>query len=227
MAFGVMLCILSPICLFLLGELSEQPALFGVVLHFSDSLAAGIGLSVLLVFVAVAVGIFITTGMQLSAYEYMEKEVIEVPEDVLFEVASRQADYEGTFRGSITVGVILCVLGAIPLFLTGALFDGDFAWILGLCITLVFVAVGVFFCVSAGIIHGSYEKLLQTGDYTPEKKRVNKKMGAIAGLFWCGIVSVYLLISFMTFRWERTWIIFPVAGVLFGGISALIHGTSH
>lgn len=226
MAFGVMLCILSPICLILLGAFSESPVLFGGVVYLQDNLAGGIGLTVLLIFVAVAVGIFLTTGMQLSAYEYMEKEVLSVPEDVLAEVSGRRADYESTFRGSITAGVLLCVLGAIPLFLSSAFSDADFAMAVGLCILLVLVAVGVFFLVSAGIIHGSFEKLLQTGDYAPEKKRANKKMGMIAGVFWCGVVSLYLLMSFTTMSWARTWIIFPVAGVLFGGISALIHATS-
>lgn len=230
MALGVMLCILSPICLILLGAFSESLAfpvpVLGMYLSDNMNLAGGIGLTVLLIFVAVAVGIFLTTGMQLSAYEYMEKEVLSVPEDVLAEVSGRRADYESTFRGSITAGVLLCVLGAIPLFLSSAFSDADFAMAVGLCILLVLVAVGVFFLVSVGIIHGSFEKLLQTGDYAPEKKRANKKMGMIAGVFWCGVVSLYLLMSFTTMSWARTWIIFPVAGVLFGGISALIHATS-
>lgn len=225
-AFGVMLCIMSPICLILLGAISEQPALFDGMFHFSENLAAGIGVSVLLLLVAVAVGIFMTTGMKLNYYEYMEKELITVPEDVLREVAEQRSDFESTFRTSITIGVLLCVLGAIPLFLSTAFFDEDFGAAVGLCILLVLVAVGVFFIVSAGIIHGSHEKLLQVGDYAPEKKRANKKMSVIAGIFWCGIVSVYLLLSFTTMSWERTWIIFPVAGVLFGGISALVHALS-
>ena len=33
----------------------------------------------------------------------------------------------------------------------------------------------------------------------------------ITGAFWCLIVSVYLLISFITFSWHITWIIFPFA----------------
>ena len=106
------------------------------------------------------------------------------------------------------------------------LFRSDFARAVGLCILLVLVAVGVFFLVSAGIIHSSHEKLLQTGDYAPEKKRANKMMGVFAAVFWCGVVALYLLISFSSFHWELTWIIFPVAGVLFGGISALIYGMS-
>lgn len=225
-AFGVMLCIMSPICLILLGAISEQPALFDGMFHFSENLAAGIGVSVLLLLVAVAVGIFMTTGMKLNYYEYMEKELITVPEDVLREVSEQRSDFESTFRTSITIGVLLCVLGAIPLFLSTAFFDEDFGAAVGLCILLVLVAVGVFFLVSAGIIHGSHEKLLQVGDYAPEKKRANKKMSVIAGIFWCGIVSVYLLLSFTTMSWECTWIIFPVAGVLFGGISALVHALS-
>lgn len=28
-------------------------------------------------------------------------------------------------------------------------------------------------------------------------------------------MAAYLLISFVTFRWESTWIIWPVAGVLY------------
>lgn len=226
MAFGVMLCILSPICLILLDAISEQSALFDGMFHFSENLADGIGVSVLLLLVAVAVGIFMMTGMKLNYYEYMEKELIIVPEDVLQEVAEQRSDFESTFRTSITIGVLLCVLGAIPLFLSTAFFDEDFGAAVGLCILLVLVAVGVFFLVSAGTIHGSHEKLLQIGDYAPEKKRANKKMSVIAGIFWCGIVSVYLLLSFTTMSWGRTWIIFPVAGVLFGGISALVHALS-
>ncbi len=226
MALGVMLCILSPICLLLLGAVSEQPGLFGGALSISENFAGGIGLTVLLVFVTIAVGIFLTTGMRLSAYEYMEKEVLIVPEDVLRETADCRADYEGTFRASVTIGVLLCIIGAIPLFLSTVFFEEDFAAVTGLCMTLVFAAAGVFFLVSAGTVHGSYEKLLQTGDYAPEKKRANKKIGAIAGIFWCGVVSVYMLLSFTTRSWEYTWIIFPVSGVLFGGISALLHATA-
>lgn len=225
-ALGVMLCILSPVCLILLSAFSEEPSILKGQFSVSENFAGGIGVSILLVLVAVAVEIFITTGMKLSPYGYIEEELIWVPEDVLRGVEEARADYEHTFRTSIVTGVLLCIIGVIPLFLSIAFFDRDFETIVGVCMLLVFVAAGVFFLVSAGIIHGSHEKLLQTGDFAPEKKRANKRMGAVAGVYWCVIVSVYMFMSFTTMSWERTWIIFPVAGVLFGGISALVHAVS-
>lgn len=74
-AVGVMLCILSPICLLILGVLTEKNPLRDTLL-VPENAAAGIGVTVLLIFVAIAVTLFITNGMRLSAYEYMEKELL-------------------------------------------------------------------------------------------------------------------------------------------------------
>ena len=39
----------------------------------------------------------------------------------------------------------------------------------------------------------------------------NDKWKYIAGAFWCFAVTVYMIVSFMTFAWQITWIIFPIA----------------
>lgn len=70
-AFAVMLFILSPICLIVLGGMSESG-----LLSISEDLAAGAGCVVLLLIVAAGVGILIMKGAPLKKYEYMEKECI-------------------------------------------------------------------------------------------------------------------------------------------------------
>lgn len=70
---GVMLCILSPICLLLMGGWSE----YGPV-NISENMAMGLGVTILLVLVAVAVVLFIINGMKLETYEYLEKEEIHL-----------------------------------------------------------------------------------------------------------------------------------------------------
>ena len=35
------------------------------------------------------------------------------------------------------------------------------------------------------------------------------------GVYWSVVTAAYLALSFLTMRWDRTWIIWPVAGVVF------------
>ena len=68
-ATGVLLCILSPICLLILGVLSEKSGPFGNAALIPENVAGGIGLVVLLVLIAIAIAIIVTTGMRMSKYE--------------------------------------------------------------------------------------------------------------------------------------------------------------
>ena len=222
-ATGVLLCILSPVCLLLMGVLSEKSRIFGNVALIPENVAGAIGLVVLLVLVAIAVAVFITTGMRLSKYEYMEKEWLEIPKDVVMMVAGEKENFAVTFRYSITIGVVLCIVGVIPLVVLSIFTEDDLLLVVGVCALLVFVAVGVFFLVHAGMIHASYDKLLQTGDYTPGRKKAEKFSGA----YWSVVVAIYLGYSFLTGNWGFSWIIFPVAGVLYGAISAVLGAIFH
>ena len=67
----------------------------------------------------------------------------------------------------------------------------------------------------------SYEKLLEEGDYTREHKAENQRNDPFTGFYWCLITAIYLGSSFYTGHWARTWIIWPVAAVLFAALLAL------
>ena len=70
----------------------------------------------------------------------------------------------------------------------------------------------------SGMINESYQKLLEEGDYTREKKEANRKNSLLTQIYWCLITALYLGISFLSGRWEITWVIWPVAGVLFAAV---------
>ena len=72
--------------------------------------------------------------------------------------------------------------------------------------------------VNTSVIWGSMDKLLEEGDYT----RMNKKLSKYDGIYWMIMTAIYLAASFLTMRWDRTWIIWPVAGVLFAAYRELI-----
>ena len=83
---------------------------------------------------------------------------------------------------------------------------------------LSLVACGVFLIVGAGMITESYDKLLETGDYSPREKEMKRRTEFFPGIYWCVITAIYLGISFYTNNWHRTWIIYAVAGVLYAAI---------
>ena len=82
--------------------------------------------------------------------------------------------------------------------------------------------IGVFFFVKSNIIMDSYNILLQTDDYTPKKKLGHKIMNKYATLYWLIAVLLYPGYSFITNDWKRSWIIWPIAGILYGIIEKII-----
>lgn len=220
-AAGVSICILSPILLILLAALSDQEG--GYIIP--EALAAAVGLSVLLVMVAGAVALFIWYGRKTERFEYMEKEPVELAYGVTGVVEKRKKGYEPSHGISLVIGVGLCILSAIPLFVLGALDENGMLAIYGVVLCLMIVSAGVFFLVRTCMIFGSYQKLLEEGDYSRAKKTAEKRNEVISTVYWCVVTAVYLGWSFYTMEWHRTWIIWPCAAVLFGavlGISGIV-----
>ena len=209
-ATGVSLCILSPTVILLLGVISEEKT-GGEI----EGYAAGIGLIALFGLIAVAVLLFIIEGMKLSKYEFLEKEPIKLMYGVEATVNRKKEAFEPTFRISIAVGVILCILSVIPVAVAGAIDANDVICAAMVDILLAFIACGVFLFVSSGMIKSSYTKLLQEEGYDIETKNKNKRNESIYGAYWSLATAGYLAWSLITQRWESTWIVWPVAGVLF------------
>lgn len=215
MAFAISLLIMSPVCLLVLAGISQSS--FGRNL-ITENMAGGLGAAVLLVIVAAGVGILISNGMKISAWEYLEKESFRLDGDVQRILEEERISFEGTFRGCITAGVVLCIVAVLPLLLTSAVNVGEEVYVFCTAMLLIFVAAGVFLFVWSGMIHGSYDKILQRGDYTPEKKD-NKPF---SNIYWSVVVVLYLAVSFLGGHWGTTWIIWPIAGVLYAAIDGVI-----
>ena len=69
---------------------------------------------------------------------------------------------------------------------------------------------------------GSYQKLLEEGDYTRKTKLTPK--GWLSGAYWSLATAVFLAYSFWTKDWANSWIIWPVAGVLYAVVAQIERG---
>ena len=214
-AAATALCILSPVCLIQLAGLAEAG-------RMDESLAGGVGTAVLLAIIAVAVAVFILCGLKMKKFEFLEKDPFSLAYGVSGIVRKRQEEHEEAARRRLVVGVTLCIVGIIPLILAGALGASDYACITCTNVMLAFIALGVYAIIRSTVVTAGFDKLLQQGDYTEANKRRERRLSFLPGAYWCIATAVYLFWSFRTDSWKQTWIVWPVAGVLYAAVYGIL-----
>ena len=221
-ALGVALCILSPIVLILL-EAAQESGLIGL----SEEQAAGVGLVVLFLCIGAALPLFITSVMRLSKFDALEKQALDTAYGVDGMVRERREQYAPTHTRLLVLGIVLCVLSVLPIFAMLLFFgdDNDFAMVCGAAALLAIVAAGVYMIVRTCVRQAGYNILLQDGDYTPARKAENRRNEPISAIYWALALTIYLAWSFITMQWQTTWIVWPIAGVLYGVVEAVLRLT--
>ena len=219
-AIATALCITSPVTLILLAGMSEVQRF-----PISGNAAAGIGLCVMLVLLAVAVSIFLRTDADVRDYRFLEEEPFETEYGVEGMVRQRQQEYKDTHTRLVTVGVVLCVLAAVPLFAAMCISGSDLLYIAAVCVLLVLVAIGCLALVTAGVYQGAMEQLLEEGDYTRPQKKHHKLMGTVTMIYWLTATAVFLLYTYGPHgngQPRYSWIIWAVAGVLYAAVMGIV-----
>ena len=219
-AIATALCITSPVTLILLAGMSEVQRF-----PISGNAAAGIGLCVLLVLVAVAVSIFLRTSAEAKEYRFLEEEPFETEYGVEGMVRQRQREYKDTHTRLVTVGVVLCVLAAVPLFAAMCINGSDLLYIAAVCALLVLVAIGCLALVTAGVYQGAMERLLEEGDYARGQKKHRRVLGTVSTIYWLAATAVFLLYTYGPHgngQPRYSWIIWAVAGVLYAAVMGIV-----
>lgn len=211
-AVATFLCIISVFPLLLLGVVSENPSF-----ALSEELACGIGLIALFPIIAIAVFMFVRVGFTNAPYEFIEKEPFETEYGVIGFVRERQKKYRKTYVKYNCIGTGICVLSPIP-FLAAAFTDDDLLTVCMLVVSMLIAGIGIMLFILAGVRWASMQKLLKEGDYDPIKKKKGRLKETVATVFWLTATAIFLGWSFWTNDWHQSWIVWPVAGVLFGAV---------
>ena len=220
MAIATFLCILSPIPLMMLAAMSEFSRF-----HITENAAAGIGLSVLTVFAAVAVTLFLSCGAKVKVYEFLEKEPFETEYGVSGMVKERRKAFAPTCTRLNIVGTLLCILSVIPLFVAACMNTTDIFYVAAVCLLLVVAGIGCMAFVYGGTIQSATEKLLEDGEYTRLSKARSPVIGAVSGGYWLLVTAIFLYYTFGpkgNGNAQYSWFIWAIAGVLFAAIMLVL-----
>ncbi|MEA4931743.1 MAG: permease prefix domain 1-containing protein [Anaerolineaceae bacterium] len=214
-ALGVGLILLGVANLIFLNALAERG-------YVAEKIAQAAGVGGLLLMIALAVYIFIMAGVKSGKYENLETTIVKIDPYLHDRIVQMKEDYRPDFARRIAGGVGLILLSVVAL-VTVAILEvgGEFAVMLLVCVLLLAIGSAVGLFISAGSEMEAYDKLLNEGDYTKQHKAENSFAGKISGPYWLLAVVIYLTWSFITNDWGSTWIVWPIAGVLFALISAV------
>ena len=210
-AFGVLLCIVSPV---------------GIIISEAVHINELIGVLALFLCIVVAVGMFVFSGISIKKWDFLKQEPCSLDFETTNYVHEKKDYNRGIFALFLVIGIGLCILSVIPVIIFGEInlhLQAVNLESMGAAFLLLFVAIGVFLIVYGSMIYGSFDELLKVndvrtvgGNYVPEQKEqyMTPAMATIMEVYWPTITCIYLIWSFLTFEWWVSWIIWPVAAIV-------------
>jgi len=211
-------------CIFGAALLILAAALHGTVLGSDGTgvrvlMPIGPALIALFMLVAGAVAILVSTGSKCAKYSFLETDVFTPDDDMTAAMSDRREAYRRTYDRFNLIGIILCILA--PLLVVICSFGGKVSVLSVVFIMLILVGIAVVCFIRVGTVKSAYDKLLQDGEYTPENKAKSHILGKVSTAYWLCAVAVYLGWSFIGDAWDKSWIVWVIAGVLYGAVAAV------
>ncbi len=221
MALATFLCIISPVALLILAAMSEMSR-FGI----SENAASGIGLCVLLMLVAIGVALFLTCSARVRDFAFLEEEPFETEYGVSGMVKERMQDFANTYSRLNITGTVLCILSAVPLFVSMCIETADVVYVAAVCLLLIIAGIGCVAFTYGGTIHASMERLLEEGDYTRQQKSRRGVKGAISTIYWLLVTAIFMWYTFGPSgngQARYSWFIWAIAGVLYAAVMLVVN----
>ena len=163
-------------------------------------------------------------GAAVKPYEFLEKEPIDTEYGVTGLVRERRDAFAAHYNRANTIGTVLCILAAVPLF-AAMMCNADLLAALSVCLLMVLVACGVYAFVWAGTVHDAMDQLLEEGDFTRDAKARKGVIGAVAAAYWLVVVAIFLFYTFGPYgngQPQYSWFIWAVAGVVFAAVMVVM-----
>ncbi len=200
-SLGIFLCITSV----------SMPVLFDNIM---DDIP---GIALMFLAIALGVGCIVYSGFFMSSWQFLKNEPCKTDMGTASYIKNKEQRFEPKKALYITLGIILCILCWLPCLLFEHSYEN-----LGPALMFPIVGVGVFLIVYGNGISAGFKKLLELGSSSKiyndhpniPKRYKNKTAESVLLLYWPTVTCLYLILSFLTFSWHITWVIWVIAGVL-------------
>ena len=178
------------------------------------------GIFFLLAAVAACVTLHVYSSLCMGRWRFLKDD----PCTIDYATAEMVNDLSRSAHDSVvlqrTVAILLFCTCYIPLVFLSLLTKSAGAAAAGVVVLLFMAAVGVLLMTVSSARVASCRRLLElsgavSGPYAHVNTTIqNPAVRAVLSVYWPTVTCLYLILSFLTFAWATTWIIWPVAGVV-------------
>lgn len=177
------------------------------------------GVFTMFLLIAAGVLLCIFSNYQLEDLSFLKTENCTLEEETQKYLKEQKHNNLKYYQFLVAAGVLLCTASIFPPMIMTKHSE------ISAALLFVFVAAGVFLIVFASTIQNSYKILLNIeSNYVPEQKPCNKKIEKINSVYWQTVCCIYLVFSFITHRWDVSWLIWPVGAVVYALLKVVFTG---
>lgn len=195
----------------------------GGVLEVSDAFIISAGLVAMFIMVVLGVVIIISTTQKYKISESIESAYFELEYGAESIFKEKLESFSHTYMRNVLIGITLFIVSSLPLIVAATLNLSEMMILLMLVLLLVLVDLGLYLLIPTATVNEAYKKLLHQGQYAYDKIEENKRIMGFATFYWTLVLALYIGWSLWTMAWGITWIVWPVAGLLFVALFGLLN----
>ena len=183
-----------------------------------------IGVVLMFVFIGLGVSMMVLASSKMEQWRFIKQQLCSISPATTDYVSEEKRKFSPFYTGFLITGLILCICCVIPSIVIDDMhlrINDDWGGLL----FFVFISLGVGFMYYGNFRYKIYKRLLRLnsentigGTYTDARDKEpvynNKTLRAIMSVYWPSVTCIYLCVSFLSFQWWITWIIWPIAGVV-------------
>ena len=203
----------------------------GIILTQAFGWTSGPGIATGLLFlfamIAACIGLHVYASLQMKKWAFFKPESCSIDYGTVSMVDEQHRNMHDALILQRTLAIILYCTCYIPLSLLAVASGKGYELAIGVVILLLMVGAATCLLTVSTSRENGYRRLLSLnnkqrmeGRYSGSRetsspvKYTNQTIAAVMSVFWPTVVCIYLIVSFLTFSWSISWLIFPVAVVI-------------
>lgn len=195
----------------------------GGAVEISEAQAISIGFIAMFAMIAFGVVMVIHMNQKYKLNKVVDSVYFELEYGAQSIIKEKMEAFSGTYSRNTSIGIALILSSSLPLIISAILSASVMVIMFMVIFLFVLLSLALLVLIPSSTVNEAYKKLLHEDQYAFDKIVKIRRITGFGTFYWPLVVAVYLGWSLWTMAWGITWIIWPVAALLFVALIGLLN----